>query len=142
MASKDQNRLIEAVADNIRRLRKHKRMTQTELAEAAGISRASVAQIEGQRYSSFTLATLEGIAAALHVAPVALLKKPEGPLTPLAKQFRSSPWAAALKPTDEELALLSEVTVSIGCTPDISLSLIAELLQHLRRLQASSAPAG
>ena len=142
MASKDQNRLIEAVANNIRRLRKDARMTQTELADAAGISRASVAQIEGQRYSSFTLATLEGIAAALHVDPVALLKSAEGSLTPLVKQFRSSPWATALKPSDEELARLSEVTVSLDCAPDISLSLIAELFQLLRRIKAPAAPAG
>ena len=126
--------LVHVVAENVRRLRKMVHLTQTELAEAAGISRASVAQIEGQRYNSFTLATLEGIAKALKTAPIKLLEQQEHALAPLADQFRQSPWSAALEPTETELARLSAVMRAIDCAAETPLVLIAELLQVMRRI--------
>ena len=137
MASTAHVPLVHVVAKNVRRLRKVANLTQTELAEAAGISRASVAQIEGQRYNSFTLATLEGIAKALNTAPITLLEERSNALSPLAESFRQSPWAAALEPSDAELARLTAVMLTLNCATKTPLALIAELLQVMRRLSES-----
>lgn len=134
MASTAQAPLVHVVAENVRRLRRMAHLTQTELADAAGISRASVAQIEGQRYNSFTLATLEGIAKALGTAPIALLEQRDHALSPLVESFRQSPWAGALVPTEAELAHLTAVLKAIECAAETPLALIAELLQVMRRI--------
>lgn len=127
MAILDPLLLAHVVAENVRSLRKVVQMTQAELADAAGISRASVAQIEGQRYNSFILATLEGIAAAHKTNPAALLKQPSYTLTQLVEDFRESPWAAALKLNESEITTLNSVIQSLNCHPKTPLALVAEL---------------
>lgn len=49
----------------MRRLRLRLGLTQLQLAEAAGVSRAAVASIEGGRYRSHKIETLGAIARAL-----------------------------------------------------------------------------
>ena len=50
---------------DIRKIRKAKRMTQTDVAILAGISRNYVAQIEAGRYNTATLKTLGKVLAVL-----------------------------------------------------------------------------
>ena len=50
---------------DIRRIRKAKRMTQTDVAILAGISRNYVAQIESGRYNTATLKTLTKVLGVL-----------------------------------------------------------------------------
>lgn len=64
--------LAEKFSINLTRIRAQKKLTQEQLAAKAGISVSYVSMLQrGQR--SPPLATLETIAAALGVAPVALL---------------------------------------------------------------------
>ncbi len=57
---------------NLERLRKQRGLTQAELAEAAGISRVSVADIESGRRDDVKLSTIKALAAALQVDNYAL----------------------------------------------------------------------
>lgn len=57
---------------NVERLRKQRGLTQAELAEAAGISRVSVADIESGRRDDVKLSTIKALAAALQVDNYAL----------------------------------------------------------------------
>jgi transcriptional regulator with XRE-family HTH domain len=66
--------LQEVIATNVRRLRTAKGFSQEELAHVAGYHRTYVGMIErGER--NISIATLEALAGALGVEPVALLKK-------------------------------------------------------------------
>lgn len=62
----------QAVAGQIRKLRKAKGLTQAELARAAGILRPNLSRIEAGKHRS-TLETLEKLAAALKVPVVELI---------------------------------------------------------------------
>jgi len=65
------------IAQNVRRLRKGKGLSQEELAEVCGYHRTYIGGIErGER--NITIATLEALAGALGVEPVQLLEPPEG----------------------------------------------------------------
>ncbi len=60
------------IGDNVRRLRKPKKLSQEELADLCGYHRTYVGMIErGER--NITIATLEALAGALGVEPLALL---------------------------------------------------------------------
>ena len=59
-------------ARNLRRLRKGKGMTQFELAEAAGLGRGFISQIERGRFS-VTLETVGALSAALRISPARLI---------------------------------------------------------------------
>lgn len=64
------------IADNVRRLRKEKDLSQEELGEVCGYHRTYVGGIErGER--NITIATLEALAGALEVEPLQLLLRPE-----------------------------------------------------------------
>lgn len=67
--------LRQLFARNIRHLRGEKRMTQLELAQAAGLGRSFVSQLERGRFSA-TLETVAALSAALGVAPTLLLSAP------------------------------------------------------------------
>ena len=60
-------------ARNVRRLRKERQMTQLELADAAGVGRTFISQVERGHFS-VTLETIAAIARALNVGPVALIR--------------------------------------------------------------------
>lgn len=51
---------------NISKFRKRAKMTQTELAEKANVSRATISGLESGRVKSVSMATLEKIADALN----------------------------------------------------------------------------
>ena len=64
------------IADNVRRLRKGRGLSQEALAEECGYHRTYVGGIE-RRERNITIATLEALAGALGVEPLALLVPPE-----------------------------------------------------------------
>lgn len=59
--------LTRTVAQNVRKLRADKGLTQTQLAEAAGLHRNTIAQLETLRMESIRLETLDSIARVLGV---------------------------------------------------------------------------
>ena len=67
-----ETRLVAVFAGNVRRLRKERRLSQEELAEAAGVHRTYIGMIErGEK--NVTIYNIERIAAALKVRPGSLL---------------------------------------------------------------------
>lgn len=73
--------LIEAAVDNarmenLRAIRKAKKMSQEELAEASGVSQGAISKIE-RGEMNITLETIMQIAKALDVHPVQLFPLPE-----------------------------------------------------------------
>ena len=65
-------RLRRIFADNLRRWRTERGLSQEALAHSAGIDRTYVSALERQRYAA-SLDTIENLAAALGVSPVDLL---------------------------------------------------------------------
>jgi transcriptional regulator with XRE-family HTH domain len=65
--------VLDALARNVRRLRKKRNWTQDELAAAAGIEQMAVSLIENRRAKP-TVEILEKVAAALEVAFVELFQ--------------------------------------------------------------------
>ena len=61
------------IADNVKARRKARNMTQTELAERAGITQAVISRLEAGQEDNAKLSTLRGIASALGCAVVDLL---------------------------------------------------------------------
>jgi transcriptional regulator with XRE-family HTH domain len=68
------------IADNVRRLRLGRGLSQEALAEECGYHRTYVGGIE-RRERNITIATLEALAGALGVEPRSLLEVPD-PATP------------------------------------------------------------
>ena len=67
-----ETRLVAVFAGNVRRLRKERRLSKEELAEAAGVHRTYIGMIErGEK--NVTIYNIERIAAALKVRPGSLL---------------------------------------------------------------------
>jgi transcriptional regulator with XRE-family HTH domain len=66
--------LHEVIADNVRRLRKGKGLSQEALAEECGYHRTYVGGIE-RRERNITIATLEALAGALGIEPLRLLER-------------------------------------------------------------------
>ena len=65
------------IASQIRSTRKMRGMTQSDLAEAAGMKQSAVSRIEQAEYSSWTLATLFRVAAALNARWKMVLQRSE-----------------------------------------------------------------
>lgn len=66
--------ILKIVAQNIRKARKARRLTQVDLARMSGLHRTFIGGIE-RRERNITLQTLAQIANALNVAPHELLKE-------------------------------------------------------------------
>ena len=69
------------IADNVRRLRKLRGLSQEGLAEECGYHRTYVGGIE-RRERNITIETLEALAGALGVEPLRLLEKQDGDAAP------------------------------------------------------------
>jgi transcriptional regulator with XRE-family HTH domain len=88
------------------------RLSQGALADAAGLSRSTVAAVELGRYPSLDWSTVERLAAGLGVEPTVLSQAhPErGSLSPAVADFMQSDWRAAMAPTDAELLWLQSLS--------------------------------
>lgn len=70
------SRVLTNVAENIRRLRAARKLSQIALAEAAGLSRRMIAAIENDD-ANLSLSTLDRIAAALQCSLTTLIRSPD-----------------------------------------------------------------
>ena len=120
------------IAGAVRKFRKQISLTQEGLAEAAGLSRATVAAIEGGRYNSLTLATLERLGTALSVTVADLVARPREDAA-LLKRFKDSPWFSAVHPTEEELARLKQVPPTLWGAKAPSAGTLADLIRLIRQ---------
>ncbi len=125
------------VGANVRRLRTDRRMTQHGLADVSGLSRSTIAAVELGKYKGMTAATLEMLARALGTTrdDLSSPRPDEGPSAEYVDALRTSSWASAIQPTDEELEWASRLPdfmwVGMRPTPET----IARLIQ-LRRDRA------
>lgn len=74
--------IIEGIGSRIAKYRKEERISAQELAEAAGMSRSVVANIENGRRADISVSELLAIAEALRVPPVALIYDVTQPMAP------------------------------------------------------------
>lgn len=124
------------VGANVRRLRDGRvpRMSQQALADAAGLSRATVAAVELGRYPSLDWTTVERLAVGLGVEPSLLAVPPveSGSLAPAVEAFMTSEWRAAMKPSEAELLWLRSMPPAVwqGLAP--TAETIAMLLRWRR----------
>lgn len=132
MSKTPKESLYGTVAANIRAARKAIRMTQHELADTAGLSRSTIAQIENARYSSLSLASLEALSGALGVSEIDLLKTGPSKASPAGKRFRSSPWFEALSPSEAEMAAVERACEAVWPNQTPPLSTMAAFLQAIR----------
>ncbi|MFM1652579.1 helix-turn-helix domain-containing protein [Brevibacillus sp. B_LB10_24] len=86
-----------SIGSNIRFFRKQSKMTQTELAEKAGISRSYLADIEHDRYNP-SLDVLKSVATALQVGTHLLLS--DNPLAELTADKNNPPQLLAKEEKD------------------------------------------
>ena len=70
--------------NNIREIRKQRRLTQAELADRAKVTRRTISRLERERDTNITAATMEGIAEALGV-PVSIVFDTDAPVMNLAR---------------------------------------------------------
>lgn len=133
MSKKSEETLSSAAAANILRARKAIKMSQHRLAEASGLSRSTIAQIENGRYNSLSLATLEAISRAVQVPEVELLRRTGPQPSPSARAFEVSAWKDAMKPSVTEMAILSRALGVIWPNEKVDPETTAELLRVLRR---------
>lgn len=69
-----QSQLLAIFSDNVRRLRRERKLSQEELAELAGVHRTYIGMLE-RREKNVTIHNIERIAKALEVSPDSLLRK-------------------------------------------------------------------
>jgi transcriptional regulator with XRE-family HTH domain len=120
------------IAGSIRRTRKKAKLTQGALADAAGLSRATVAAIEGGRYNSLTLASLERLAQALEVEEADLLVRKSSLDDTAIKKWKASPWFDAVTPNDDEVARVGRLPKDFWKGKPPSPATIADLIRLIR----------
>lgn len=128
--------LSKAIGEHIRRLRKARGWSQTELGAHAGISRATIAQIELGRYRSVDLDTVVALAKALGVSPSILIDgatAEEGSLQKAVEEFKNSYWAKAMSPTEEELQWLANLPVAVWVGVEPGAETVADILAWRRK---------
>lgn len=69
-----QCQLLAIFSDNVRRLRRERKLSQEELAELAGVHRTYIGMLE-RREKNVTIYNIERIANALDVSPDSLLRE-------------------------------------------------------------------
>lgn len=69
--------VVRRLAANLKRLRADRDLSQQRLASAAGVSRATIAAIEGARYASVESTTIENLARALKLPTTELIESPK-----------------------------------------------------------------
>lgn len=122
------------IAENVLRLRLKSKLTQQQLADECGVSRGTIACVELGTYVEPELSTLVSLAKALGTT-VDALRQPQGrtaALEPYIEAFRSSPWAEALRPTEDELRWLSSLPKAVYWGLEPTPHTIARLLEWHR----------
>lgn len=136
VVSKLDEKTSKIVGVNVLRLRNDQGLSQIAVAKAAGISRSTVAALEGGRYRSVDTTTVLGLAKALGVDPGELLGRPaeEAPSDEIVDEFLSSPWKNAVSPTDEEIRWLRSLPLvfwaGMRATPEAVADVIKVRRQH------------
>lgn len=124
---------------NIRRLREAVRLSQEDLAAAAGISRSAIARAELGGVMP-DLSTLGALCGPLGVSLVEILTPylAEGPIEPHVIAFLESPWRAALAPTEEEIHWLRSASTLMWSGTSPSPDTIAQFLMLRRTTQGGA----
>jgi transcriptional regulator with XRE-family HTH domain len=94
--------LEKLVIDNIKRIRKEKRITQEKLAEACNTATSYIGLMEIYRHAP-KLSTIEKIAGALEVEPIVLFQAPRLPSDSEGEAEMSRLKAAILSAMEREL---------------------------------------
>lgn len=129
------------VGRNVRELRKRAKLTQEDLAEMAGLSRATIAGIELGRWSSVEYSTIAALARALKVNEGHLMAM-DPPDNALLQAFLKSPWSASLRPSQQELEWLNTIPPNFfGSDVAIDHEAYAELLLLRRHTWSRRKPA-
>ena len=119
------------LARNVRRLRVERGMSQQRLAELAAVSRVTVVALEKGREAD--LSTLDRLAAALGVTIPELRGPAFGDARTadggdLVAAFSSSPWADAVRPSEDELRWLRGLPTAVFAGAAPTPEMVAQLL--------------
>lgn len=128
--------LASIVGENLKRLRNQAtpKLSQTALGKMAGVSRTTIAAIEGGYYGSIELTTLARLAKALEVSVDDLMGPvTSGPIQPYVEAFLESPWVEVLKPTDDEVQWLRSLPSQVWSGAEPNAETVAEILRWHRR---------
>jgi transcriptional regulator with XRE-family HTH domain len=131
------NRILAA---NVVALRRRAKLSQSALAAAAGLSRSTIASIEGAKYDTADLTTVERIAKVLGVG-VDELRRPtveRMAMHPLIELFQASELAKGLAPTDDELEWLRSLPDMVWANAKSAPDTVARML--LWRRDTTSRP--
>jgi transcriptional regulator with XRE-family HTH domain len=134
-----QNRQMTALATTLKQLRKSHGWSQSRLATAAGLSRATVAAIELGRFQASDSRTLKALAQALKVPLSQLLEERprvsvrSAKRPPVLDEFLATAWPKALRFTLDELAWLDLLPLSFWRDMAPTPQMVAELIAWHRR---------
>ena len=105
MGIAEDDRRASALAELVKGRREELGVTQSELALKAGLSRSTIAAVEGAKYGNPDTSTLKALARALNLPQlvVAEMMLERGSTATLVTEFESSPWFSAVSPTAVEL---------------------------------------
>lgn len=133
----EERTLSQIVGANVQRLRKAMQpsMSQYSLADASGVSRSSIADLERGRYPSVDIETLQRLAPALGVT-INELVDPRGSWVSSQSAldvFMSSAYAESMAPTDREKQMIRLMPDSIWWQMDVTAEAVADILMTIRR---------
>ena len=126
----------------IRRARRRAGLTQIELAEAAGVSPATIGEIE-KRHRGASARTLRKLAGVLNVEVADLLDEEDEAVTTPKAPARSAPpeGSEAGRPSDEKppptVVNLPPLEVKASSPPITAKSKVVELLERVKRDELS-----
>lgn len=131
---KEPRRHLPPVAKNLRALRQAAGYrSQEKLAEDAGMSRGTVADIERGKDLNPKKETLEALASLLNVSIDDLLAESGEEAGPaFLERFKASPWFDDVKPTKDELAWLRALPKATWLAEEPSNRSIAALIEARR----------
>lgn len=100
---------VEVLGANLKRLRKKKKMTQQELADAAGLHKNTIINWERAKVADVDSGNVRRVAEALGCDPADLLDQPGSsrPVAEILPEYLASPWYQIDKPTPEEIQELT-----------------------------------